>query len=212
MQAITACQFEAISSALAGLRAAYNAFQVEPCQFAGVPDDLSALDYIPYELPIAPEYAAGSLAFSLAWGHVLVTSFGFSWVARDDRAGPKEFAVQHENPSVLIFPYFRLLEITRSSGPQESPAETLWFETIRFLETRAYIADGWHPVFDAANVPKKLGCPASTTQACRRLIDTVPEFYAKMSTYPYAWARDRRWDELTKYAEQLVTNHQLANR
>jgi hypothetical protein len=212
MQVLRTDQLQTIEFALAGMRATYNAFQVEPCEFTGIPEDLSALDYIPYELPIAPEYAAGSLAFSLAWGHVLVNSFGFSWVASDDCARPKEFAVQHDSPSVLIFPYFRLLEITQSSGPRESPAETLWFETIRFMETRAYIADGWHPVVDAAHCPERLGCPASTTKACQRLIDTVPEFYGKMSTYPYAWARGKRWIELTEYAEQLVTNHQLANR
>lgn len=212
MQALSTDQLQTIESALAGMRAAYNAFQVEPCEFTGIPEDLSALDYIPYELPIAPEYAAGSLAFSLVWGHVLVTSFGFSWVASDDCAGPKEFAVQHDSPSVLIFPYFRLLEITRSSGPRESPAETLWFETIRFMEARAYIADGWHPVVDAAHCPERLGCPTPTSKACQRLIDTVPKFYAQMSTYPYAWARAKRWNELAEYAERLVTNHQLANR
>lgn len=212
MNALTPSQFEDIASALAGVRAAYNAFKVEPCQFTGIPDDLSALDYIPYELPIAVEYAAGSLAFSLAWGHVLATSFGFSWVSDNDCAGPKGFALWHENPSALIFPYFRLLEITQSSGPQDSPAESLWFDTIRYFDNRSYIPDGWHPVLDAINCPAKLGCPKSTTNACQRLVDVVPEFYASMSTYPYAWARNKKWSELTGYAEQLATHYPLTNR
>ena len=212
MHALTPSQFEAIASALAGIRAAYNAFKVEPCHFTGIPDDLSSLDYIPYELPIAAEYAAGSLAFSLAWGNVLATSFGFKWVSGNDCAAPKEFALRHEKPSVLIFPYFRLLELTHSSVRQECPAETLWFDTIRYFDRCSYVPNGWHPVFDAASCPDKLKCPTSTTKACLRLVEEVPEFYEQMSTYPYAFARNRQWRELTDYAEQIATNYQLTNR
>ena len=67
------------------------------------------------------------------------------------------------------------------------------------------------PVFDAVHCSTKLGCPNSTTQACHRLIDIVPEFYASMSTYPYDWARNKQWDKLNEYADQLATNYQLTN-
>lgn len=212
MQPLTPNQFASVESALAGMRDAYNRFDVEPCHFNGIPDDLSSLDYIPYELPVAEAYAAGSLAFSLAWGHVLRTSFGFSWVASCHTAEPEEFAVWREDPSVLIFPHFRLTEITQSSGPQDSPAESLWFETLRYFDHRSYVPDGWHPVFDAVHCPEKLGCPASTTKACRRLMDVVPEFYTTMGTYPYGWARNEEWNELEDYANQLATNHQRFRR
>lgn len=212
MQPLTPHQIDAIESAVAGMRTAFNAFQVEPCHFTGIPDDLSSLDFIPYELPMADEFAAGSVAFALAWGHVLATSFGFNWVATNDRAGTNEFALRHEDPAVLIFPYYRLLEITQSSGPQDSPAESLWFDTIRYIDQRANIPQGWHPVFDAAHFADKLGCPSSTTKACQRLIDIVPEFYATMSTYPYGWARNEQWDKLANYADQMATNYQLINR
>jgi hypothetical protein len=33
-----------------------------------------------------------------------------------------------------------------------------------------------------------------------------------MSTYPYTWARNKQWDKLTGYAEQLVTSYQLTKR
>lgn len=212
MHSLTHDQLEAIASALSGIQAAYNQFKVEPCHFTGIPDDLSSLDYIPYELPMADEYAAGSIAFSLAWGNVLTTSFGFSWVTGNDCAGPKEFALRHDDPTVLIFPYYRLLEIMQSSGPQDSPAESLWFDTIRYFNRCSYISDGWHPVFDAVHCPDRLRCPTSTSSACQRLIDIVPEFYASMSTYPYTWARNKQWSELTGYAEQLVTSYQLKAR
>jgi hypothetical protein len=212
MHPLTPHQIEEVESALAGMRTAYNHFKIEPCHFTGIPDDLSSLDYIPYELPMAEEYAAGSVAFSLAWGHVLATSFGFKWVTTDDCAGTKGFALWHEDPSVLIFPYFRLLEITRSSGPQDSPAESLWFDTIRYFDNRLYIPDGWHPVFDAVHCADKLGCPSSTTNACQRLLDIVPEFYDTMSTHPYGWARNKQWDKLADYADHLATNYQLTNR
>ena len=212
MHSLTQDQTEAIESALAGMRTAYNQFKIEPCHFTGIPDDLSSLDYISYELPMADEYAAGSVAFSLAWGHVLATSFGFSWVNAEDCAGPRLFALQHEDPSALIFPYVRLLEITQSSGNQDSPAESLWFDTIRYFDHCSYIPDGWHPVFDAIHCPDKLGCPKSTTKACQRLVDIVPDFYATMSTYPYSWARNKQWNELSDYADQLATDYQLTNR
>lgn len=211
MASLTSEQTDVIETALAGLRTAYNRFKVEPCDFTGIPDDLSSLDYIPYELPMPEQYAAGSVAFSLAWGHVLTTSFGFSWIASADCADPKCFALRREDPSVLIFPHFRLLEITRSAGPKDSPAESLWFDTIRYYDHRSCIPDGWHPVFDAIRCPEKLGCPASVTKACQRLVDIVPEFYATMSTYPYGWARNKQWDELREYADQLATSHQLMN-
>lgn len=118
MRPLTPNETGAIESALTGMRTAYRHFKVEPCEFAGIPDDLSSLDYIPYELPMPDEYAAGSVAFSLAWGHVLATSFGFSWVVLDQFVDPKRFALRHKDPSTLIFPYFRLLEITQSSGCQ----------------------------------------------------------------------------------------------
>lgn len=211
MHPLTLYETEAIESALARMRTAYNHFKVEPCEFTGIPDDLSSLDYIPYELPMRDEYAAGSVAFALAWGHVLATSFGFSWVALDDFADPKGFALRHEDPSILIFPYFRLLEITQSSGCQ-NPAESLWFDVIRYFDHRSYIPDGWHSVFDAVHCPSKLRCPNSTTKACQRLIDIVPEFYSTMSTYPYDWARNQQWDKLNDYADQLATNYLLTNR
>lgn len=207
MHALTQPQYAAITSKLEGIRAAYNAFDVEPCDFSGYPEDLSALDYIPYELPIAIEYAAGSLAYALAWGNVLANSFGFTWVSNNDCAAPQEFALRHANPSVLIFPYFRLLEMTQSTGCQDGPAESLWFDTIRILDTRSFVPDGWHPVFDAVSCPSKLGCPASTTDACRRLVEAVPQFYATMSTYPYTWARNKQWNELTRYAEKIVATY-----
>lgn len=212
MQSLRPDQNDSIESALEGMRNAYNRFNVEPCHFTGIPEDLSSLDYIPYELPMQDEYAAGSVAFALAWGHVLANSFGFHWVTTNDCAGPPCFALRHEAPSVLIFPYFRLLEITQSSGTQDSPAGSLWFETIRYFDHRSYIPDGWHPVFDAVQCSEKLGCPNSTTKACQRLIDIVPEFYTTMSTYPYKWARRKQWDKLTEYADQLATNYRLTNR
>ena len=60
---------------IGGLREAYNSFKIEPCEFAGHPDDFAALDYIPYELPIAEQYVDGSLAFAMTWGNVLAQSF-----------------------------------------------------------------------------------------------------------------------------------------
>ncbi len=212
MNPLSADQNEAIAIALDGMRTAYNQFDVEPCRFTGIPDDLSSLDFIPYELPIANGFDEESIPFSIAWGHVLATTFGFSWVATADRTDSRLFALQHEDPSVLIFPFFRLLEITQSSGSQDSPAESLWFDTIRYFDQRSHIPDGWHPVFDAVRCPRKLGCPASLTKACQRLIDVMPEFYYTMSTYPYCWARDRKWKELRDYADQLASsNHQLFN-
>ena len=212
MNPLSPAQSEAIAIALDGMRAAYNHFKVEPCHFTGIAEDLSALDCIPYELPIADEYAAGSLAFSLAWGHVLATSFGFRWVASDDQVDPRMFAVRHEEPSVLLFPYFRLREITESSGPQESPAASLWFDTIRYFDQRGYAPEGWHPVIDAVHCPHNLSCPSSLTEACRRLIDIMPEFYYTMSTYPYRWAREKKWGDFLDYAEQLANNCRLSKR
>lgn len=205
-------QIEAIDSALAGMREAYNRFQVESCDFSGTPNDFAALDFIDYELPMAEEYAAGSLAYSLCWGHVLASSFGFSWVSTNDCPGPKGFALRHEDPSVLIFPYFRLLETTRSSGGGEGPAQSLWFDILRRADHCSYIPDGWHPVFDAVQSPHELGCPESTTKACQRLIQIVPEFYGTMSLYPYEWAREKQWDKLSHYCDQLVANYQLIQR
>lgn len=205
MQSLTPDQTQAIQAGLAGMRTAYNQFKVKPCRFTGIPDDLSSLDYIPYELPMEEEYAAGSVAFSIAWGNVLATSFGFSWVAMDGGTGPQGFALRHEDPSALLFPYYRLLEITQSSGAQD-PAQSLWFDTIRYFDHRSYIPDGWHPVFDAVHCPEKLECPSSVTKACRRLIETIPEFYSVMSTYPYGWVRDHKWGELRNYADQLLSN------
>jgi hypothetical protein len=43
-------------------------------------------------------------------------------------------------------------------------------------------------------------------------VEEAPEFYEKMSTYPYVFARNRQWRELTDYAEQIATNYQLTNR
>jgi hypothetical protein len=212
MHSLSPDQVDAIDTALAGMRVAYNQFKVEPCHFTGIPDDLSSLDYIPYELPMADDYSAGSVAFSLVWGHVLATSFGFSWVATDDHVSPKGFALRHEDPAVLIFPYYRLLEITQSCGPQDTLAESLWFDTIRYVDDRLYIPDGWHPVFDAVQFPDKLGCPSSVTKACRRLVEKVPQFYYTMSTHPYGWARDKQWDKLSHYADQLASSYQLSNR
>lgn len=211
MKSLSPSQAAALNSAVAGLRNAYDQFNVEPCEFAGAPDDLSSLDFIQYELPISEEYAAGSLAFSLAWGNVLVTSFGFSWVVLDHLDGHAGFALRHEEPSVLIVPYIRLLEIIQSSGCQ-SPAESLWFDVIRYFDTHAHIPDGWHPVFDAVHCPNKLDCPNSTTSACQRLIETVPEFYASMSTFPYDWARNKQWSKLNEYADRLVCNYQIPRR
>lgn len=212
MKPLSDQQAEAIEAALAGMRTGYNQFKTEPCHFTGMPDDLSALDYIPYELPMAEEFEAGSVAFVLTWGNVLVNSFGFHWVVSEDCVDAKGFAVRHEEPAVLIFPYYRLLEIKESSGSQDSPAESLWFETIRYFDRRSYLPEGWHPVFDAVHCAAKLGCPQATTKACQRLIEIVPEFYTTMSTYPYDWARNREWDKLTQYADQLATNYQLSNR
>jgi hypothetical protein len=210
MRPLTPDETEAIESALAGMRTAYNQFKVEACEFTGIPDDLSSLDYIPYELPMPEKYAAGSVAFALAWGNVLATSFGFSWVALDHFADPKGIALRHEDPSALIVPYFRLLEITQSSGCQ-NPAESLWFDVIRYFDHRSCIPDGWHPVFDAVHCSSKLGCPNSTSKACQRLIEVLPVFYATMSTYPYDWARNKQWHKLTDYADQLATNYQSTN-
>ncbi len=208
MHELSQDQNEAITNALNSMRTAYNRFKVEPCHFTGIPDDFSSLDYIPYELGLEEEYADGSIPFSLAWGHVLTTSFGFSWVTDVDSIDPRLFALQHKDPSVVIFPYFRLLEITLSSGSEDCPAETLWFDTIRYFDHHSEIPDGWHPVFDAEYCPEKLGCPPSLTKSCHRLIDVVPEFYYKMSTYPYSWSREGKWKELQDYADEL-TNHKL---
>jgi hypothetical protein len=211
MHSLSPSQVDKIDAALAGMRTAYNRFEIEPCDFTGIPDDLSSLDFIPYELPMPEEYSAGSVAFSLAWGHVLATSFGFSWFTTDNHIGPQGFALRHEDPAVLIFPYFRLLEITQSSGGSD-PAQSLWFDTIRYFDHRLYVADGWHPVFDAVHCPDKLGCPPSVTKACQRLVEIMPEFYFTMSTYPYGWVRDKQWDKLSNYADQLARSYQLTNR
>jgi hypothetical protein len=206
MHPLTSDQTEAIETALAGMRTAYNHFEVEPpCHFTGIPDDLSSLDYILHELSMPEEFTEGSVAFSVAWGHVLATSFGFSWVATNDRVGPDGFALRHENPDALIFPYYRLLEIEESPGCN-SPAELLWFDTIRYFDHHSHVADGWHPVFDAVYCPEKLGCPPSLTKACQRLFDKMPTggFYYSMSTYPYDLARDRQWDKLRDCVDQLA--------
>lgn len=210
MNPLSQAQTEMIAVALDGMRAAYNHFEVEPCHFTGLAEDFSALDYIPYELPIAEPYAAGSLAFSLVWGHVLTTSFGFRWTASDDQTDPRMFAVIREEPSVLLYPYVRLREITESAGPQESPATSLWFDIIRYFDRCGFVPQGWHPVFDAADGPHKLGCPPALTEACRRLMDVMPEFYHSMSTYPYRWSREKQWDDFLQYVQQLINNSRLS--
>jgi hypothetical protein len=117
------------------------------------------------------------------------------------------FALRRESPSVLLFPYFRLREIAESSGPQDSPAQSLWFDTIRYFDQRSYIPEGWHPVFDAVRCPNKLGCPSSLTNVCQRLIDIKPDFYFTMSTYRYCWAREKKWDDFRDFAKKLASNH-----
>ena len=207
MQELHSAQADAITAALDGMRSAYNRFEIQPCYFTGEPEDLSALDYIPYELPMTEEYAAGSLAFGLVFGNVLTTSFGFHWVSPDGDADPRSIAVFREDPSVLVFPYYRLREIEESSCCLDNaPAQTLWFDTMRYFDRCGYVPDGWHPVFDAANSPASLGCPASLTKACQRLIDNCRDFYYTMSTYPYTWARNEQWDKLCDYADTLATN------
>ena len=208
MQQLSSYQHKTIAEALDGLRIAYNRFDAEQCRFAGIPDDLSSLDLIPYELPIAEAFAEGSTPFAAAWGNVLTESFGFAWTCENDCDDIRMFSLVHDEPTVLIFPYFRLIEITRSSGSQDSPAATLWFETIRYFDQRSVVPDGWHPVFDAINCPRTIGCPKSLTTACRRLVDVYPEFYFTMSTYPYRWTRDQNWDAFRNYVEQLATVHQ----
>lgn len=209
MDSLNASQARAVESSLDGMRRAYNAFKVDACDFSGVPDDLSSLDYIPYELPIAAEYEAGSVAFSLCWGHVLTKSFGFEWGAADGLADARGFALRRDDPAVLLFPYYRLKEVMESSGTSDSPAQTLWFDTIRYFEHRSYTPDGWHPVFDAVRCPEKIGCPPSVTKECERLIDAMPDFYYTMSTYTYEWVRDGQWDQLRDYAGRLATQARL---
>ncbi|QDT45083.1 hypothetical protein Pan241w_52010 [Gimesia alba] len=207
MHPLSQDQNQAIANSLDGIRAAYNQYNVEPCHFTGIPDDLSSLDYIPYELGLSGEYADGSVPFSVAWGNVLTTSFGFSWVTDMECVDPRYFAVRHENPAVLIFPFYRLLEIVLSSGRNDSPAESLWFDTIRYFDVSSNVPDGWHPVFDAVECPEKSGCPPSLTKSCQRLIDVMPEFYYMMSTYPYCWSREQKWKELQNYVDELVNYH-----
>ena len=67
MTPLNQAQTPFIDNALAGMRTAYNRFDVLPCEFTGQPEDRAALDVIPYELPMAEEFAAGSVAYSLAW-------------------------------------------------------------------------------------------------------------------------------------------------
>ena len=207
MRELNPSEFATIDAMIDGLRLAYNAFEIEPYGFGGTPDDFAALDYIPYELPMEKQYADGSLAFAMAWGNVLAKSFGFSWVADDNLRNGESYALRHDDPNVLIFPFYRLLEITVSSGSQQTPAQTLWFETIQNQNDRTYVADGWHPVFDAAQCPEKIGCPSSTTEACRLLIDTVPDFTHRMSTYPYDYAKTKDWKQLEDYAKTIIESY-----
>ena len=204
MRILTPKELTEIDAMVAGLRSAYNSFDVEACDFAGAPGDFASLDFIPYELPMPEQFADGSLAFALTWGNVLAKSFGFTWVADDHCQTPESFALRHDDPKALVFPYFRLREITESSGSADTPAQTLWFDIVRYHEARTYVADGWHPVFDAAQCPEKLGCPSSTTDACTRLIDSVPDFMLRMSTYPYDYAKSANWTELTAYAVTIL--------
>ena len=196
-----------IDTLIDGLRSSYNAFKIEPCDFAGAPDDFASLDFIPYELPMSEKHAEGSLAFAMAWGNVLAKSFGFTWVTGDHFPSPESFALWHDDPRVLVFPFFRLLEITESSGAQHTPAQTLWFEIVHYQDKCTYAAEGWHPVFDAVQCPKKLGCTASTTDACQQLIDTVPDFMFRMSTYPYRYTESKDWKKLADYANRISESH-----
>ena len=183
MRELTTDELAGMDAMIGGLREAYNSFKIEPCEFAGHPDDFAALDYILCELPIAEQYVDGSLTFAMTWGNVLAQSFGFTWLADDKFQNPESYALRHDDPSALVFPFYRLLEITESSGSGHAPSQTLWFETIRYHYERTYVADGWHPVFDAAQCPDKIGCPQSTSDACRLLIDTVPDFMFRMNTF-----------------------------
>ncbi len=196
-------QNEILLQALEKMRAAYNRFDVEPCHFSGIPEDLSSLDYIPYELPMPDDCSEGSIPFCLAWGNVLVNSFGFEWLAESEHDDARLFALWHHDPQVLIFPYPRLLEIVRSVGCQDSPAETLWFDTVHYVDRWFVVPDGWHPVLDAINCPETIGCPKPFTESCRRLVSADIEFFHSMSTYPYKWARTKEWGRLLDYTEDL---------
>lgn len=107
---------ECVASAIAEFQAHWEAIRPRPpfpCSFEGTRRDIDALDHLDYEgLPYPPSGIAGA---ALIWGNVAERRAGFRWHL--DEYGDLLLCAPGE-PSLVIWPYARVVEIQHGARPQ----------------------------------------------------------------------------------------------
>jgi hypothetical protein len=107
---------EGVASAIAEFKAHWEAIRPRPpfpCWFEGTRRDIDALDCLDYEgLPYPPSGIAGA---ALIWGNVAARQAGFRWHL--DEYGDLLLSPPGE-PSLVIWPYARVVEIQHGARPQ----------------------------------------------------------------------------------------------
>src|SRR5687767_5094362 len=107
-------EFCHIDSRISELRRWYGALDLAPCSasnFEGDFRDITALDYIFYELGAHSWAWDDGQTHAFAWGNVLVRQLGFRWVKLPTDTSPRHFAVRHGAVPCIVFPWPRLFEL-----------------------------------------------------------------------------------------------------
>src|SRR5688500_18677134 len=109
-------QLAAVEKAAGEFRRIWNGIELPfSTSFTGEMTDVRAMDYIDYESLGTP--ACGIEGAALVWGEVLRQLFGMQWVI--SYRGDYMLAFPEDDwPSVVIWPFARLLELTVASTPQ----------------------------------------------------------------------------------------------
>ncbi|HEY2155374.1 MAG TPA: hypothetical protein VGH33_07075, partial [Isosphaeraceae bacterium] len=106
----TDADLEAVRVVLDEFRSHWDASRPPfPCRFDGTPGDLDALSYLDYEIGYPP---SGLWGAAIVWGCVLAANGPFRWHL-DAAAGLVLRTV--DDPSLLIWPYARVLEMQGSA-------------------------------------------------------------------------------------------------
>ena len=108
----TDADLEAVRAVLDEFRSHWDASRPPfACRFDGTTGDLDALNYLDYEIGYPP---SGLWGAAIVWGCVLAGNGPFRWHL-DDVTGLVLRSV--DDPSLLIWPYARVLEMQGSATP-----------------------------------------------------------------------------------------------
>lgn len=193
---ISSDETQHIADRITALRQWYSSFELSPCNaclFDGDTSDISAMDWIFYELGGNSWYWDDGETHSLAWGNVLVRRFGFHWVKLEGDLSPRHFAVRNDEVPYIVFPWPRLYELVKSAGHQHSAAQDLFLSIISDLDTWSVVPVGWHPALDAL-ADERPDFPKDVIALLQNLSNDDPEWIDHLGMFPYEWNKDAPWD------------------